>query len=344
MLGDKEVIKCQTGVGTLHVHSAAGVEVEAFSRLARGLLAQVAGGRGARLLVCELTGDVIALGRFQRARTAVRGKPARVRRVGGGVAVAAGTGTIGVALALPSLGGITPDKVLNRWVRGLDAGLTRAGAPGVHYFGRDHVVASGRRLGCVSQEIAPSGEVLLEAIVGVNRPLSLDAGVRGYPTHGDVRISGLRDVTLAELAARELTFSGIAQALAEGWAGASQLALHHEETPPRAAELAVWPEIDEDEAERGLEWSGVADVPIGFVEALARAEGGKLAAARLRGDFLAPSSLVAEMERQVIGVDVDYGAIATRLQGVLAASPIGFLIGLRDVGVLAEALVMAARA
>lgn len=329
-------------MATLHVHLAAGVDAPELPRLARGLLAQVAGGRDARLLVAELTGEAVALGRFQRAATAVRGRPARFRRVGGGVALVAGAGTIGVALALPGLGAIAPDKVLNRWVRGLDAGLTRAGAPGVHYFGRDHVVASGRRLGAVSQEITAEGEVLFEAIIALNRTLSLAADVRGYPTHGDPRIVSLRDVALAELAPRELTFAGVAQALAEGWAGTNGFALKSEEAPPPPAELPMWPEVDEDDT--GLEWSGVADVPIGFVEALARAEGGKIAEARLRGDFLAPSSLVAEMERQVVGAPVDYGAIATRLQGVLAASPIGFLIGLKDVGVLAEAISTAARA
>ena len=331
-------------MGTLHVHLAAGVEAAAFPRLARGLLGLVAGARDPRLLVCELVGDAICLGRYQRARTAIRGFPTRFRRLGGGVAIAAGTGTIGVAFALPALGEVPPDKVLNRWVRGLDAGLTRAGAPGVHFFGRDHVVASGRRLGAVSQEITPAGEALFEAIVAVDRPLTLPLEVRGYPTHGDPKLTGLRDVTLAELAARSLTFSGIAEAIAEGYAGIHRFSLARDGEPPPEITQPLWPPIDEDEEERGLEWSGVADVPIGFVEALARGEGGAIAAARIRGDFLMPSSLVAAMERQVVGAALDYGAIATRLQAVLAASPIGFLHGLKDVGILAEAILTAARA
>jgi hypothetical protein len=331
-------------VGTLHVHLATGVDAAAFPRLARGLLGLVAGARDPRLLVCELVGDAICLGRYQRARTAVRGFPTRFRRLGGGVAVSAGTGMIGVALAFPSLADVLAANVLNRWVRGMNAGLTRAGAPGVHYFGRDHVMSEGARLGVISQEITPAGEALFESIVAMDRPLTLPLKVSGYPTHGDRRITELRDTTLVELAERPLSFGVVAEAIAEGYAGHHRLRLARDASPPPEITQPLWPPVDEDDDEHGLEWSGVADVPIGFVEALARAEGGAIAAARLRGDFLMPSSLVAAMEQKVVGAAVDYGAIATRLQGVLAASPIGFLHGLKDVGILAEAILTAAQA
>src|SRR5690606_30180781 len=118
------------------------------------------------------------------------------RRAGGGRAAVAGEGTVGVILALPSVGALLPapvgaDRLLNRYVRGLLAGRTSLGAgTGAHYFGRDFVSAEGRPLALVSQDGTRRGAAILEALVGISRPVPLPPSESGYPEHGDPRAHG----------------------------------------------------------------------------------------------------------------------------------------------------------
>ena len=77
-----------------------------------------------RLLVAELEGESLVLGRHQRASSALaQGHGFQVaRRLGGGRTVAAGAGRLGVLLGLPAPGALMPspvaaDKLINRYVR-----------------------------------------------------------------------------------------------------------------------------------------------------------------------------------------------------------------------------------
>src|SRR5262249_34918728 len=158
-----------------------------------------------------LTGDAVLLGRFQRAPSTVDLAGARqkglavLRRLGGGRAIRAGEGTLGMLLGVPNLGALLlkpvgPDKVLNRYVRGLCGGITAAGVT-AHYFGRDFVSAAHRQVAVLSQDggAGARGAAVLEALVAVTRSLELPSGTARFRPHTDPRSVGPAYAALSDL-------------------------------------------------------------------------------------------------------------------------------------------------
>jgi len=239
-----------------------------FVRLQQG---QLAAGRPS-LLVADLSESVVLLGRYQRRWSAAGDAGPIVRRVGGGRAVQIHPGVTGVSLVVPDPQ-FTPDKTMNRCVRGLLSAIGTVSGKAAHYFGRDAAVVGGNEVAILSQE--GLGPVLFEAYVSVTGALEMPAG--RYPGHGDPRVAAPPRATL-----ERVTFDVLADTLVRAY-GARPGAL-----PDEAADLAV----DEDDA--GLAWSGWADVPIGFIEALTGP-----GTVRLRGDFIAPSATIAALERRL---------------------------------------------
>jgi hypothetical protein len=190
--------------------------------------------------------------------------------------VRAGTGTVGVALAVPP--GASSRTFLNRNVRPFLQALPKLGAPSAHYFGRDHIVSGMRQIAVISQEGRPDGALLMEAVIAVGRSLALPEGAYGYRPHDDPRAAGVPHGHLAG----ERSFEDVVAALTAAF-GAEPGG-----TAPTPVPLA--PPVEEDE--EGFRWSGQADVPIGFVEALVRGD-----EVRLRGDFIAPAWWIASLER-----------------------------------------------
>lgn len=325
---------------------------ERFARIGAALLAQMDAQADAvpRLVVAEITGEAVLLGRHQRASSALdraaveaAGLPVH-RRLGGGRALRAGAGTVGVLLALPDPGALLPspvgaDKVINRYVRGLLSGLTLvSGGSPVHFFGRDFVSAESRQLGRVSQDGTQRGAAVFEAIVGVERGIELPMELGGYPEHGDPRAMGPEGVTLASLWKAPHPFEEIAEKIASGYArmyGCAEersAAVVPEGEPP---EPAVW------EDEGGWEESGVADVAIGFAEALVRHDGSVVREVRLRGDFVAPAFFVRRLEADLAGCPLDFESLGARVDAAFHQPGVA-VHGLRSLRVLAEAVLAAA--
>src|SRR5512143_3306381 len=107
---------------------------ERFASAARGLLGR--GGAEPVLLLATLAGETVLLGRHQRASSALRLDAVRgrglplARRPGGGRALLAAGGALALFAAVPAGAALFPgpfgvDKVMNRYVRGLLAGLRR---------------------------------------------------------------------------------------------------------------------------------------------------------------------------------------------------------------------------
>jgi hypothetical protein len=327
----------------LRLHTLPRCPVEHLVRLEQALLDQAE----PALLVAELQGSAILLGRHQRAASALeRGRVALarepvLRRLSGGRALHAGDGLVAVALALPSAGALLPapiaaDKLLNRHVRGLLQALRRVTSLPVNYFGRDYLAAPGGAVAVVGQEGTAGGAVLLEAIVSLSAAHDLPAELRGYPVHSDARADGPRAVPLTTLAPGA-DFAALASAVAEGYGAAYGADLV--EAPPPAPAQAPGPDAAEDEA--GLEESGVADVPIGFVEALCRHDGAVLTEARLRGDFIAPSFVIRALEASLPGTPLEFEALGRKVDAALRA-PHACLLGVRHVRVFPDALLAAA--
>lgn len=266
----------------------------------------------ARLVVAELTGDALVLGRHQRRSSALADAPLPVvRRRGGGRTLRAGDGVVGVQLSLPAPG-VPLDRVINRQVRPIRAAL------GTAYFGRDWLSRAQAQVGMVSLDATEEGSVVFEAWLAATHTLALDAAWSRYPTHGDPRAAGAPHGIL------DRSFDDVAARLASAFGASGDAAVED------GAPLTV------DEDERGLGWSGVADVPIGFVEALARLDGGVFAEVRLRGDFIAPAWWIAHLERALRGVAPSLPAAGAVVRDALAW-PGFFLHGVVDAGVFAQA-------
>jgi hypothetical protein len=321
------------------------VDPARFARLARGLLQRPAGEPA--LLLAPLTGAAVLLGRHQRRASALReeavaraGLPV-IRRAGGGRALLAGEGVLGVVAAAPPGAALFPgpfavDKVTNRYVRGLLAGLRAAGARGAAWFGRDFVSSASRRVALLAQEGTAEGGTGLEAWVAVSRDLALPEGLSAYPAHGDPRAAGPPPDTVSAQAGRALDPAEVAAAVAAGYAAAAGL-----EAAPFEGPLPEAPDLPTGEDEAGFTASGVADVPCGFVEALVRAGGGAVLEARLRGDLTAPAFAWEALERSLAGCPLRYPELGRRVDEAFRR-PGAFVHGLADLAVLAEAVLAAA--
>ncbi|HEY0840171.1 MAG TPA: hypothetical protein VGD74_08295, partial [Vulgatibacter sp.] len=262
---------------------------------------------------------------------------------GGGRAIRAGDGAVGVYLALPEIGSLLmapapAGKLVNRYIRGLNQGLTLAGAgKGAHYFGRDFVSADGRQIAVVSQDGAPSGAAIFEAIVAVERPLSLPEGLRGYPEHGDPRADGPPFGALSELWSSPRHFEEIAEAIAAGYGRAYGCEIR-EDTATTIPEADVLPPVWEEEGR--YEESGVADIPIGFAEALVRPPLEPVSEVRLRGDFIAPAFVIRDLERALAGKALEFAAIGGAVDEAFRRPHAGIL-GVVAMRVFADAVLAA---
>jgi lipoate-protein ligase A len=131
--------------------------------------------------VFELQGEGLSLGRYHLAPPPVGGETVRCwRRHSGGRGFPAGEGFLGVSLTLAHRSALVaadrlalaPEQVMNRYVRGILAGLQRVNVPAV-YPGRDLVTVDGRPLGMVAFEVDGAGALLFEAIIANRRDASM---------------------------------------------------------------------------------------------------------------------------------------------------------------------------
>lgn len=322
---------------------------ETFVRLGAGLLEKVSSDPRPRLLIAELSGEAILLGRHQRAASALdrsawesSGLPV-FRRPGGGRALVAGAGRIGLFLGLPRPDAlldspIPTDRVINRYVRGLLGGLSRAGASsGAHYFGRDFVTSESRQLARLSQDGLAEGPTLFEAVIGITRSIDLPASLGGYPVHSDPRAEGPPSVVLEELWQEPRSFSTLAEILIEGY----ERAFGVEATPAKeaTAPTGFGPEVWEDE--EGFEESGVADIPIGFAEALLKHREDKVEEVRFRGDFIAPCFVVRALEAELPDTPLNFEALGEKVDAIFRREGTGIL-GVRGLRIFPDAVLAAA--
>lgn len=316
-----------------------------FSRLARGLLEEP--GAEPVLLLAPLAGEAVLLGRHQRAASALRLSATRqaglplVRRAGGGRSLQVGVGALALLVVVPPgaslvAGPFGVDKVMNRYVRGLLGGLRPSGARAAAWFGRDSVSSDGQRVAVVSQEGSAEGVTALEALVAVSRDLSLPPALAGYPEHADPRAGGPAPATLAGLGGRPVAPEEVADRVARAYAAAAGL-----ELAPWAGPLPEAADLPAEEAEEGFSRSGVAEVAIGFAEALVRHDGARVLEARLRGDFIAPAFALRALEASLAGCPLVYGELGRRVDAAFR-QPGAALHGMARLGVLAEAVLAAA--
>ena len=273
-------------------------------------------GRDALLAVAPLSGDAIALGRWQR-REDVLAEHARSRaivRATGGPACVVGEGCVWMGLALERAGALVPtpdDRVLNRAVRGVLAGLRGAQIP-AHYFGRDVVSVSGvaatgsSPVGLLGWTRDARGAVLFECVLGVRRPFALatdeDITAREEPAFmgkTPVALSAVRDGIVA---------GDVARALASGvcaWA-------------ERERETIAWQGAPLGSPERGeLVWSAPRAIPIGVASAGARLTAdGAIADVTLSGDFYQDEAAPGALRERLVGRRAERDDVGRALDAV----------------------------
>src|SRR5579863_7736778 len=129
------------------------------------------------LLIYSSPGRYISIGRYHLyAGPAERGGIGAFRRLTGGRLVGSGTGWLGLALILPNrtallkedAARLKPEQVMNRYARGMLAGLRSLGLD-CFYPGRDAITFERREIAMCSFETNASGAMLFESMLSVNR-------------------------------------------------------------------------------------------------------------------------------------------------------------------------------
>lgn len=319
----------------------------------RRLLAEASGPpreRAGALRVYDLAGTALSLGRYHLAPPGERGGIALQRRLSGGRAVPSGEGFVGVALALPHRAALfaddaqalAPEQVMNRYVRGILAGLQLAGVS-AYYPGRDVVTVGGRIAGLVSFEVDVTGALLFEAILAAGRDFSDLAAVLDAVDPGGVVPADMltpADVTsvarerggvadLPELA--DLLRRGYEERMSIGFAERSL------DLPP-APDHAAW--LAERRPRPDLGRHAVVRGQLGVLEAYCAVEDGRLGEVVLAGDFIAASETIAGVERALCGCAAERGAVEAVVRRVLEA-PGQFVLGIGGVEQVADVIARA---
>jgi hypothetical protein len=144
----------------------------------------------AQLHIGLINQPTLILGAFQRAAGCLPEKSKLpptlnvAQRWSGGPTVFADKGSIHLWLFLPSVDALEPcdtQRLLNRHVRPLLKGLTRAGAQAA-YFGRDWITIQRRPAAWIGfAHHAEHGSAIVEAIVGVQSSFVPEASLSAYP-------------------------------------------------------------------------------------------------------------------------------------------------------------------
>jgi len=281
---------------------------------------------------------VPVLGRFQRATTVLRDPgraAAALRRRTGGVCLSLGAGQVYVAITTPRWTTIwedaTPRTILQRAVRPLLRGLSLLG-PVAQWSGLDWISVAHRPVAWVGWEIAPSDATLFEAVVAVRDPFLPPADTLGYPKREEDALRDAKPMTLWDI--------GILR-------GAEEVADHIARGLVETLGLPVEPgDLPTGGAEFGGEdppvvWGPPREDAIGFLEAGLALEGGRIARARLCGDFYADSGATAEIERFLQGQPPESTAMSKAIDQALAGDR-HVVDGIRRPGAILGAFLFAA--
>ena len=216
-------------------------------------------------------------------------------------------------------------RLLNRWVRGVLAGLTPFGVR-ASYPGRDFVVGGGRRIAQLALGRDARGGLLFQAVCAAERTVAGGEADPAFPGLPPLPPAGTLGVPAAALA----------DALAAGFAARFGLAFE-----PHPAGEAEPPALADPEL-AGLASAGPVATPIGELEAhVSLAAGGSLERVRLRGDFMAAPGALRALEESLVGLEP--GAARVReLAGRWLAAPDASVVGVTDARTLAEAIARSA--
>jgi lipoate-protein ligase A len=282
-------------------------------------------------LIYSSAGRGVSIGRYHLyAGVAERGGIGAHRRLTGGRVVGSGEGWLGLALILPGrtallkedASRLKADQIMNRYARGLLAGLRALGLD-CFYPGRDAITFERRELGMCSFETDASGAMLFEAMLAVNRGMeNLIQDLEMIDPDGALPCAMYTSdsaTTLARELKRTVGFDELAEAIATGYEGLLGETRRREFTALETAdasrrELVTSGWLNDRvriAAQAGTVKKNRIAAQLGAIEAVVAVESDDtIAAVTLSGDFIANSSAIAELENELIGKRLDLGSVS----------------------------------
>ena len=330
------------------------------------------------LHLSTLDGEVLGLGAYhllpsaaeESSRAGVAGgagtrAPELWRRHTGGRAIACGDGFLIVTLALPQRAALVgeaasdlkPEQVMNRCVRGFLAACRNLGLDPT-YPGLDLLTLRRKAFAHLSFGEEDDGPTLFQIVVGVTASLARTPSLLDrLDPHGAVPATLIEAGSVTTLA-DELGEASVHEALAAladpGECVGLVAAGYADSFPLELLELdpAVTEAMLEEEPERTASspWSSAADPGastatahglLGPVSASIGVAAGKISAARLSGDFIAPAWVVARLCDRLAGTRLDREAITRQVEDIVDDGGSAYLLGIRP-GALADLIALAA--
>ncbi len=315
--------------------------------------------RSCVLRVYTAPGDVVSAGRFHPIGEAT-GRPEIRRRLSGGRALAFGDGFLGFSLCLRHRSALvseepfalSPTQVPNRYTRGVLSGLRALGVE-VFYLGRDFITVHRKVVGMVSFETDDRGALLFEGILAVDRDFSLTtAFLERADPEGILKGETFEPGAVTCLAAEMRTHPSareVAEALRAGFAEHFRVETQARDLMPleeqAVAAIASREFGDDWVCARGpredLPLRASAVVPLGVFEIrLALEQERFLREVQLSGDFIANSSAVETLERELKLCPADWRALAVVTDQVFQR-PENFILGIGKLRTIPDTILKA---
>ncbi len=312
------------------------------------------------LVVYATTGCAVSIGRYHLyAGAPEHDGVVAIRRLTGGRAVGAGDGWLGLALVLPKWGSLLPkrdanlkpEQVMNRYARGLLAGLRSLGLE-CFYPGRDAITIDRREVAMCTFETDSSGALLFEASIAVKRGMEdlsrdldrLDPG----GTVPSIVHSRETSSTLERELRREIGWAEVADAMVGGYREAlgdvRERELAHEEIGHaveggKALQSIHWLRRIADPCEYNR--SGRITAQLGQIEAwLGVSADNRIERLMLSGDLIGNSSGIAAFEAALEGQTQDLIAVSNSAAKIFSADR-NFILGLGELSNLVRLVVEA---
>jgi lipoate-protein ligase A len=279
------------------------------------------------------------------------------RRLTGGRIINPSPRWMGCALILPSRTGLLgprdsqlkPEQVMNRYTRGVMAGLRSLGAD-CFYPGRDAITIDRREVAMCTFEETASGTLLVEIFIGLDEGLnSMAHDMERFDPQGVLTCAMYTDATATTLSrelGRRVDFDEVAQRLQEGY-GAVFGGTRRRELS--AAELSAandctlspetrwlhhrWPDA-------ALNLTARASIQLGMMEVRLAVAGDKIERVALNGDLIANSSGLDQLEENLVGQPLDLMSVTAAAIQTYSDS-FNFLLGCGDLTNLARLILKA---
>ncbi|HKD65282.1 MAG TPA: lipoate protein ligase C-terminal domain-containing protein [Candidatus Binataceae bacterium] len=315
------------------------------------------GGTAPVLLIFQISGSVISLGRYHLySGPASRCEISAYRRLTGGRIINPGAGWIGCALIAPSRTAmlderdnkLRPERVMNRYTRGAMAALRALGVD-CFYPGRDAITSSGRELAMCTFEEDAAGALLFELFIAVERGLeTLPFEMERFDPDGALACR-LYDAQTCTCLARELGrspgFDELAGHLEAGYRSLLRGTRRRELTAAEAAAASAPVSklargLFGRQPDPSLSLTGRLGIQLGFIEAHLAPSEERIERIEFYGDFIANSAGLTRFEQSLAGQRLDLMTLTSvALQTYGDGS--NFILGCGDLSNLARLILKA---